>query len=107
MRKSPSTPVDRQSQTYNDATDIIGSGKSSAVPPPPATRGVHNIDITPADNGGVTVSHSMKKAPKAGNEWDTSGPRQTNVFSTPHEAHAHIGKLMGVHGGGKATGGLT
>lgn len=106
MRKSPPTPVDRSSQTYNDAADIIGSGKSSAVPPPPATRGVHNIDITPADNGGVSVTHSMKKAAKAGNEWDTSGPRQTNVFSTPNEAHAHIGHLLGV-GGGKGTGGLT
>lgn len=108
MRKHPATPVDRQSQTYSDATDIIGSGKSSAIPPPPATRGLHSIDIEPAANGGVTVSHRMKKTPEKGMDFDTYGPRETNVFSTPHEAHAHTGKLLGVHSphsGG--TGGLT
>lgn len=111
MRKTPSVPVDRSSQTYNDASAIIGSGKSSAIPPPPATREVHSIDVEPAANGGVTVSHRMKNPPPTGKGkgeyFDPSGPRETNVFSTPNEAHAHIGHLLGIGGGGKGAGGLT
>lgn len=107
MRKSPPTPVDRTSQTYNDASDIIGSGKSSAIPPPPATRAtpaVHSFDGAIADNGGITVSHYPVDKKGGGQDYQN---KKTNVFADPHAAHAHIGKLLGVHGGGKGAGGLT
>lgn len=109
MRKSPSVPVDKTSQTYTDAAEIMGSGK---VPqnPSPTNPQVHSIDVEPAANGGVTVSHRMKTPPPTGKNasdyHDPSGPRETNVFSTPAEAHTHIGKLLGVHAA-KAGGGLT
>lgn len=102
MRKSK-PGFDSTSQTYADAKEIMGS-PSPTPAAPSGGHGVHNIDITPADNGGVTVNHSMKKSPKKGNEWDTSGPRQTNVFGTPEDAHAHIGKLLGVKGHAPKTG---
>lgn len=109
--------TDRTSQAFTDAQSLMAptnptNAKAAVAPSPnPSTQGVHNIDITPADNGGVTVSHSMKKTPKKGNEWDTSGPRQTNVFAGPNEAHDHIGSLLGAashapHAGGKGGGSL-
>lgn len=89
MRKHPATPVNRQSQTFRDSAEIMGSSTA-----PPDASALANIDVNPADNGGVSVTHRVKSKP--GKEDYSDSSRKTNVFSTPHEAHAHIGKLLGV-----------
>ncbi len=95
---------------------IIGKGDSNPMPPAfgqsgsaPAQHpmsGIHSIEVKPADNGGVTVTHIPKvqhKNPGKGKA-DPGAPvagdadyqkSQTNVFGDHKSAHAHVSQLMG------------
>lgn len=106
MRPPRNPGFDRSSQTFADTQEILGGkspkptptssgadGSPSSVPPGHKLSGM-SIDV--GDNQGVSVTHTSKPAaPKKGEHEFDSRKSSTNVFSTPQEAHAHIGKLLG------------
>ncbi len=74
-------------------------GKDDGKPAPSTgSGGGHNLRSIRAEfgeNGGVSVTHSLKPTSKGQDQFD---PRleQTHMFRDAQEAHNHMGALMGL-----------
>lgn len=92
-------PPNKQSAGYQIGSSIIGdkgSGRPKAPKAPKTGESIAHvpsphISITPATNG-FQVSHAPQ-SPEGGKDYQKE---QTHVFTSPHEAHAHVGRLLGI-----------
>lgn len=117
MRKS--TPgIDPTSQTFADAKGIMAedapNSKALRNPSggsPKVSTGLAKLDsirMEPCENGCTVTHRDADKPGEKGEELYSSSKNHSNVFAGPNhlaDAHAHIGKLMGLSSGSSHSGG--
>lgn len=93
--------VDKSSAGYGIGRSVMSKHDG---PPDPVTPHLpksgsalpfHRLSVEPADNG-VTVEHMPVDPKHGGGDYSKSSKK---VFNSMTEAHAHIGKCMGLGGG--------